>query len=78
VRAEVADAVGADRTAADQVLERAERLLERDLRIELVSEIEVDVTGAQAVEARCQLALDPFGRQPVVRAGRSSGCRSWS
>src|SRR6266540_2912587 len=67
-RGEVAEPVGADGALVDELVERAERLCERRLRVELVRQIEVDPVDAEPLEARRELAQDPVAREAAVVA----------
>ena len=54
------------------------RRARRDVGVELVRQVEVDVVDAEALEARVQLARRCApGARPWSAAGRPSGCRSW-
>ncbi|OLE01771.1 MAG: hypothetical protein AUG91_00315 [Actinobacteria bacterium 13_1_20CM_4_69_9] len=65
---EVAHAPRLDQADLQKPLERAGRLLERRVRIEIVCEIEVHRVDSEAVEARLELARHPGARHPVVGA----------
>ena len=63
---EVADAVRADQALVAERLERGQGRVERDVRVVVVGEVEVDALEAEALEARVQLAHDPVGRETVI------------
>ena len=50
-------------------LERAERLIERHVRIKVVGKVQLDLIDPEALEACVELALDPLRREPAVGAG---------
>ena len=69
----------ADLARADQVVERAQRLLDRRQRIGLVHLVEVDPVGAQPLQARLHRRHDVAARcRPAARRRRPSACRTWS
>ena len=74
----VADAGGADQPLRAEVLERVDDGARRDVGVEVVGQVEVDLLDAEAFEARVQLALHPLGRERRGRRRMPSGCRSWS
>ena len=61
---------GADLALADEVGQRAERLLDVGLRVGAVELVEVDPVGAQAPQ-RVLDGLDDPGREPPRRLGSS-------
>src|SRR5262249_16326796 len=69
VRRDVADPVRADDAALDELLERADRLLDRRVRIGRMREVEIDAIDSQPLEARVDLTEDAVATEPVVLAG---------
>ena len=70
---EVRGTRGADRAGADELVERLERLLLRDVRVEGVREVERDPVDAEPAEARLDLPPDPGAARAPGRPPRSSG-----
>ena len=60
---------GADLALVDELLQRAERLLERRLLVLLVVLVEVDVVGLQAPERRVERAADEAARAVLLVVG---------
>ena len=58
---------GADRARADELVEREERLLLRDVRVEVVGQVERDAVDAEPAKARLHLPADPAAAQAPGR-----------